>query len=240
MIKLKKSTLLLVGFLSFFMSCKKEVKKRSYSDHSNTAAAWESLMDPDKWRGFQQDSLPNNWHITDSLISFYGTELGQGGDIISVLTYANFELKWQWKISPQGNSGVFYHVIESSKYSGVSETAPEYQLIDDLNFPTPLEDWQKTGANYAMHIANSSKILKPVGTWNTSQIIFNKGQVSHYLNGKLIVSFSKNTNDWLSRKNSGKWKDYPDYGKANEGHLALQDHGSGVWFREVQIKNLGE
>ena len=91
-----------------------------------------------------------------------------------------------------------------------------------------------------MHIANDQKKLKAVGEWNSSRIVFNKGKVSHYLNGALIVSFDKFTPQWEALRNSGKWSDYPDYGKANKGHLALQDHGSGVWFREVKVKDLGD
>ena len=206
----------------------------------NKTEKWESLMDATKWRGYNQDSLPSNWQISDSLISCYGMAGDVGGDIISTRQYANFEFSWQWKISPEGNSGVFYHVVEDSIYHSPYQTAPEYQLLDDVGFPTPIEDWQKTGANYAMHEANAQKALKEVGQWNSSRIVFNKGEVSHFLNGALIVSFNKYTPQWQELRESGKWTDYPDYGKANTGYLALQDHGSGVWFKEVKIRDLGE
>jgi hypothetical protein len=77
--------------------------------HENDS--WESLMSPEKWRGYNQDTLPANWQISDSLISCFGMAGDVGGDIISTKMYENFELSWSWKISPEGNSGVFYHVI---------------------------------------------------------------------------------------------------------------------------------
>ena len=101
-----------------------------------------------------------------------------------------------------------------------------------------MEDWQKTGANYAMHLANDQKVLKPVGEWNSTRISFKQGKVTHWLNGKKIVTFDKFTEDWKTKRNSGKWTDYPDYGKANSGYLALQDHGAGVWFRKVRVRKL--
>ena len=225
------------------MSCK-EVKK-TQSDQSNillkaAEPEWESLMDASKWRAYNQNILPTNWSITDSLISCFGKAGDMGGDIISTQKYANFEFSWEWKISSEGNSGVFYHVIEDTIYHSPYQTAPEYQLLDDVDFPSPIEDWQKTGANYAMHPANDLKVLKAVGEWNSSSIIFDHGKVSHYLNGALIVSFDKFTPEWQALRGSGKWVDYPDYGKANTGFLGLQDHGSGVWFKEVKIKDLGD
>jgi hypothetical protein len=235
-------TTCLFAFL-LLMSCK-EVKK-TQSDQSNTllktaAPEWESLMDASKWRAYNQNLLPSNWSITDSLISCFGKAGDLGGDIISIQEYTNFEFSWEWKISLEGNSGVFYHVIEDTIYHSPYQTAPEYQLLDDVNFPSPIEDWQKTGANYAMHPANEKKVLKAVGEWNSSRIIFDHGKVSHYLNGALIVSFDKFTPEWQALRGSGKWVDYPDYGKANTGFLGLQDHGSGVWFKEVKIKDLGD
>jgi hypothetical protein len=232
----------LLAFL-LLISCK-EVKK-TQSDQSNTLLKvaepeWESLMDATKWRAYNQNILPTNWSITDSLISCFGKAGDMGGDIISTQKYANFEFSWEWKISSEGNSGVFYHVIEDTIYHSPYQTAPEYQLLDDVDFPSPIEDWQKTGANYAMHPANDQKVLKAVGEWNSSRIIFDHGKVSHYLNGALIVSFDKFTPEWQALRGSGKWVDYPDYGKANTGFLGLQDHGSGVWFKEVKIKDLGD
>jgi hypothetical protein len=112
-------------------------------------------------------------------------------------------------------------------------------LIDDLNFPEPLEDWQKTGANYAMHTSDLAKsLVKPAGEWNTSKIVFDNGHVEHWLNGTKIIEFEAWTEDWFARKNSGKWENAPEYGLARKGVICLQDHGSAAWFRNVKIKEL--
>jgi hypothetical protein len=44
--------------------------------------------------------------------------------------------------------------------------------------------------------------------------------------------------DWYERKEIGKWKDFPDYGKNKKGFIALQDHDSPLSFREIKIKKL--
>ena len=131
-----------------------------------------------------------------------------------------------------------YHVVEDKKYTAPYQTGPEYQMIDDVGFPQKLEDWQKTGADYAMNVANEKKKLKPVGEWNTSSIIFNKGHVEHWLNGQKIVEFQAWDDKWKKEKAEGKWKDYPDYGMAKTGLIALQDHGNKAYFKNIMIRIL--
>lgn len=203
---------------------------------------WVSLFDGktlNGWHGFNKTGAIPNWAIEDGAMVCLGAAAdAHGGDIVTDAEYENFELKWDWKITKGGNSGVMYHVIESKKYTAPYETGPEYQMIDDIGFPEKLEDWQKTGADYAMTTANEKKKLKPVGEWNSSRIVFNKGHVEHWLNGEKIVSFNAWDDTWKNKKETGKWKDYPDYGTAKKGHIALQDHGNKVYFKNIMIRVL--
>lgn len=205
--------------------------------------AWVSLFDGKSlkgWHGYDKNGAPvKNWAIEDgALVCLGAAKDAHGGDIVSDKQYANFEITWEWKLDKGSNSGVMYHVVESSKHKAPYETGPEYQMIDDINFPEKLEDWQKSGADYAMNVANSKKKLKPVGEWNTSKIIFNKGHVEHWLNGAKIVEFQAWTPEWTKKKTTGKWKDYPDYGSAKTGFIALQDHGNKAYYKNIKIRTL--
>ena len=133
---------------------------------------------------------------------------------------------------------MLYHVVENPAFKVPYVTGPEYQLIDDIGFPEKLEDWQKTAADYAMHLADTKKSLKPAGEWNTSRILFDNGHVEHWLNGEKVVEFEAWTDDWFRRKHSGKWENAPEYGLACTGVICLQDHGSAAWFRNMKIKEL--
>ena len=84
----------------------------------------------------------------------------------------------------------------------------------------------------------STKQLNPIGEWNSSKIVFTPEQVQYWLNGKKVVSFIPWSDDWKKKKNSGKWKDFPDYGKFKNGYIGLQDHASPIWFRNIKIKKL--
>ena len=232
-IKLTGIVCLIVLVVSFTNTHKKEATEKG---------KWISLFDGSSlkgWHGYNKTGAIANWEIEDGAMVCLGAAAdAHGGDIVSDKIFENFELKWDWKISREGNSGVMYHVVESNKYEAPYETGPEYQLIDDVNFPQKLEEWQKTGADYAMHLTNEKKKLKPIGEWNSSTIIFNKGHVEHWLNGEKIVAFQAWDADWEVKKKEGKWKDYPDYGVAKKGLIALQDHGNKAYFKNIMIKAL--
>lgn len=191
------------------------------------------------WHAFNKTGDIKNWMIEDSAMVCLGAAKdAHGGDIVSDKNYENFELSWQWKVTAGGNSGVMYHVIELPKYKTPYETGPEYQMIDDIGFPEKLEEWQKSGADYGMNLTNEKKKLMPVGEWNSSKIIFDKGHVEHWLNGEKIVEFTAWDEQWNKKKKEGKWKDFQDYGIAKTGKIALQDHGHKVYFKNIAITEL--
>lgn len=216
--------------------------KNNMLTEAEKAEGWKLLFDGktlDGWRDYNGDSLTAPWIVEDGCIRAKGSGSDASGYIVTDTVYENFELVWDWKIAEGGNSGMLYHVVENPKFKVPYVTGPEYQLIDDFGFPEPLEDWQKTAADYAMHVPDTSKtIIKPAGEWNTSKIVFDNGHVEHWLNGEKVVEFEAWTDDWFEKKNSGKWKDAPEYGLAHKGVICLQDHGSAAWFRNIKIKEL--
>lgn len=201
---------------------------------------WSLLFDGQslaQWRMYQ-DKPGNSWTIQDSSIYCKGSSTDKSdlrGDLITREQFEDFELEMDWKISPAGNSGLMYMVNENSKAAYMS--GPEYQMIDDEGFPEKLEDWQKTGANYAMNTA-TKQMAKPVGQWNHTRLVVNKGHVEHWLNGEKVVEYELWSDEWKASKVKGKWKDTPEYGMTKKGHIALQDHGSEAWFRNIRIRKL--
>lgn len=248
-----KNTLILLLVTLTLYTCKN--KSNTSSTPSNlseatTTSEWIYLFDgtsTEGWRAFNGDKLPDKWIIEDGMLTFntdkkIETEHQGGSDIIYASEeFENFELYLEWKIPEGGNSGVLYHLKEG--IGSMPEIGPEYQLLDDLKWEeinnATLEEWQKTGADYAMHVPdNDQKIVKPAGEWNTTRIIFTPDNVEHWLNGKKLLSFKPWSEDWYERKSQGKWKDSPNYGKFKSGYIGLQDHDSPLWFRNIKIKKL--
>jgi hypothetical protein len=222
------------------LACKSSNNQLTSMEQSE---GWELLLDGESlnnWKAYNAEGT-GTWLVEDGLLAASGTGSDSTGYIITEKQYDNFDLRFEWKIASEGNSGVLYHVIESEKFPTPYLTGPEYQLVDDTGFPSKLEEWQKTGADYAMYNPdNSKKNLKPVGEWNSSRIIFDNGHVEHWLNGGKIVGFEAWTDEWFELKNSGKWEFAPEYGLSGTGHISLQDHGSKIWFRNMKIKELPE
>jgi hypothetical protein len=189
------------------------------------------------WRTYQNKPA-DSWSVKDGIIYCKGSSSDKSdrrADLITINEFENFDLSLDWKISSQGNSGIMYMVTE--QYPTAYLSGPEYQIIDDKNFPEKLEDWQKTAANYAMHTAPGAH-PRPVGEWNNTRIIVSHGHVQHWLNGEKVVEYDLWTDDWNKRRAAGKWHDAPGYGMSKKGHIALQDHGSEAWFRNLKIKQL--
>lgn len=203
------------------------------------ADGWELLFDgktTEGWRGFKMEGMPAGWHVDDGCLITSGEGDDLRGDIITINQYEDFDLSLEWAISPGGNSGILFHILEGDSPSTYA-TGPEYQLIDDAGYPGKLEERQQTGANYAMHPANKDrKVLMKVGEFNSSRISVEKGHVTHWLNDEIIVEYDLWTDDWYRLVREGKWKDYPGYGLARKGHIGLQDHGSFIRFRNIKLK----
>lgn len=200
---------------------------------------WRLLFDgktTNGWRGYKQDKVKEGWQVIEGNLVALGKGGDLGGDIITVEQYEDFELYIEWAISDGGNSGIFFHVVERD-YPTVYATGPEYQLIDDNGFQEKLEEWQKTGANYAMHNAVNKKLM-PAGEFNISRIRVEDGIVEHWLNDEKVLEYELWTDEWKELVKNCKWKDYPGYGLARKGHIGLQDHGNNVKFRNIKIRDL--
>ena len=247
-----KQLITILLLFTLICSCKIEstMNREPISKTETKTDNWISLFDgtsTDGWRAYNGDALPEQWVIKEGALTFETEKKSEadhegGKDIIyAAEEFDNFELYLEWKLSEGGNSGIFYHLKEG--YSGPPEVSPEYQLLDDLKWEeinnAKLEEWQKTGADYAMHVPdNNQKIVKPAGDWNTSRIRFTPELVEHWLNGKKILSFVPWSKDWEERKSKGKWKDFPKYGTFKTGYIGLQDHDSPLWFKNIKIKKL--
>ncbi len=211
------------------------------------ADGWELLFDGETlngWRDFNGDTLSNAWTVVDGCIQAKGAGSDGSGYIVTEKEYENFIIDWDWKLTYGGNSGMIYHVVEDPYFKVPYVTGPEYQLIDNEGWeekyaPSKLQDWQKLGVDYAMHLpCADSMFVNPQGEWNNSRIVFDNGHVEHYLNGHKLLEFEAWTPEWFALKHSGKWKNAPEYGIATRGVICIQDHGDPASFRNIKIKEL--
>jgi hypothetical protein len=201
---------------------------------------WQLLFDGQDftgWHGFNMKGIPECWTIEDQCFTMNTTGSAESQDITTDKIYKNFAFTVEYKLTQAANSGVIYQVKEDTTYKFPYETGPEFQVIDHQNWPDKLEDWQINGANYAMY-PPVRKPYRAVGQWNRLFLVVNGNHVTQILNDEVVVEYEKYSEDWTKKRNSGKWTAYPDWGKFDEGHIDLQNHGTKVWYRNIKIKEL--
>ncbi len=198
------------------------------------AAGWRLLFDgrtTEGWRGYGADSMPAGWQVVEGAL----TRVAPAGDIITRETFRNFELTADWMVPPRGNSGIFYRAALGSE--AIYYSAPEYQVLDDAGHRDGRTLLTSAGSVYGLYPAIPG-VVRPAGEWNSARILVNGTQVEHWLNGRQLAAYELGSADWRQKVAASKFAQWPEYGKAAEGHIGLQDHGDRVAFRNLKIRIL--
>ena len=205
-----------------------------HDDTPPVTADWRVLFDGTStaaWRGYKMDSLPSGWRIADGAL----TRVSGGGDIVTRDQFANFELTLDWRVDAGGNSGIMFRVTEDSVATYMS--GPEMQVLDDAAHRDGQSRLTAAGANYALHAAPAG-VVKPAGEWNAVRLVVNGAHVEHWLNGVKLLEYELWTQEWEALVQASKFRQWPGYGRARAGHIALQDHGDRVSYRDIRIRVL--
>lgn len=199
------------------------------------AQGWRLLFDgetTDGWRGYMREDMPDGWRVEDGTL----TRAGRAGDIVTSERFSDFELSLEWRVEPGGNSGVLYRVVEGPEHT--YHSGPEMQVLDDAAHPDGRSPLTSAGSNYGLHPAPRG-VVRPAGEWNRTRIVVEGAHVEHWLNGEKVVEYELGSAAWEALVADSKFAQWPEYGRADEGHIALQDHGDRVWFRNIKIREIG-
>ena len=199
---------------------------------AETAAGWRLLFDGttlDGWRGFTTVEPPPSWKPVDGTL----LRVADGGDLMTVDQYADFELELEWKVPPAGNSGIMFRV--TGQGARTHETGPEMQVLDNAGHPDSKDPRTSAGANYALH-APVRDVTRPAGQWNAVRLVVKGAHVEHWMNGEKLLEYELWSADWEARVKASKFAAWPAYGRARRGHIVLQDHGDAVAFRNIRIR----
>jgi hypothetical protein len=202
--------------------------------------AWTPLFNGNSlsnWHDYGKNAPDNTWQVDSNTIHLVPKK-GEGGDLVTNDTYGNFDLKLQWKISKGGNSGILFYVQEdTSKYKESYFTGPEMQVLDNNGHPDAKIIKHRAGDLYDL-ITSKPETVKPVGEWNDVEIRSQDSTLTFWLNGTQVVTTKLWDDNWKKMVAGSKFKQWPDFGTFKEGHIALQNHGNEVWFRNIEIRKL--
>ena len=219
-----------------FLFCTAQTKKEK---------GWISLFDgvsTNGWHSYGKSAAGKAWKVEDGTIHLDGAakksyQTDGGGDLVTDNEFENFDLKLEWKISKNGNSGIIFYVHEDSSYKESWNTGMEMQVLDNDGHPDGKIHKHRAGDLYDL-IACTTETVKPVGEWNQVEMISKKGKLEFKLNGLTIVSTTLWDDNWKQLIAGSKFKNMPGFGSYHKGKIALQDHGNDVWFRNIIIKKL--
>jgi hypothetical protein len=212
---------------------------------TDAAAGWKHMTGSDavtRWRGFKQTAFPaKGWTVKDGVLSI--GKGGGGGDLVSVDTYADLELEFEFKLGEKSNSGIMWRVDESADHTFM--TGAEYQLLEDATFGAKPTDSHSCAAMYDLYSPAEGKTMKPAGEWNSGRLRLRNGVIQHWLNGSKVVEArlfgddGKPTKEWADKIANSKFKDWKGFGVLPKGMIAIQDHGdTDLAMRNVRARDL--
>lgn len=246
---MNRQTIMIWAAAGLLVACSPPKTEETKTTDTTTEAAvteeWISLFDGQTFNGWSKyggGEVGKAWKIENGelyldVANKDGWQTGDGGDIVTNEEFENFHFKYEWKIAPNGNSGVIFLVHESPEYQYPWQTGPEMQVLDNAGHPDAKIISHRAGDLYDL-IVSSEETVKPAGEWNQAEIVINQGKLDFYLNGVNIVSTQLFTPEWEALIAKSKFKDMPGFGKYKKGKIALQDHGDVVHYRNLMIKRL--
>lgn len=194
----------------------------------------------DGWTAVGKTTLPEQgWVVEDGAIIANKAGSARGGDLITKNEYGEFDLQFEYKLSKGANSGVkyFFH-----KY-GTSWLGCEYQAIDEENHPEKdhLTGVHQTASLYDIYETQIKAPVKPYGEWNKGRILSKGSKVTHFLNGKKVLTYDRMGQEFKEAVKKSKFKDaVPTFGTIDKGYILLQDHQDEVYFKNIKIKDLSK
>jgi len=213
---------------------------------------WRLLFDGesfDGWKALGRESIPNDlWEIQDGTIHKINTgeveslpdgRPAEGGDLMTEETFLDYELYFEWRVEPSGNTGLKYNVSEEiSLEHGVSALGFEYQLGDDRSFTEENKASHRVGAVYDLFPTKDRIEINPTEEFNQSRLIVDGNHVEHWLNGDKILEYELGSKELDSAYRVSKFNVIPDFHKKRKAHLVLQNHKDAAWFRNIKIREI--
>jgi hypothetical protein len=178
-----------------------------------------------EWTGNTVD-----YTIKDGTITLIPSK-GSGGKIYTKNEYDDFIIRFDFMLTPGANNGLG---IRTPLTGDAAYVGMELQILDNEDpIYRDLQSWQYHGSVYGV-IPAKRGFLKPVGEWNTQEVIAQGDKIKITLNGEVILDGNIRE---AAKNGTIDEKEHP--GLFNKkGHIGFLGHGDEVKFCNIRIKEL--
>lgn len=180
----------------------------------------------DGWTGNK-----TQYKVVEGVIVVDPEASGSSGNLYTEKEYSNFNFRFEFLLTPGANNGLGIRAPLSgdAAYSGV-----ELQILDNTaSIYANLKPYQYHGSLYGVAPAERGH-LKPVGEWNSQEVIIKGDRYQVILNGTKILDVDARD---AIKNGAMDGKEHPGL-KRKKGHIGFLGHGSEVRFRNIRIKEL--
>jgi hypothetical protein len=237
-----------VVLTALFYSCGPSGKTMGYNKLSREQKdnGWELLFNGRNTKGWHRyggGSIDSVWGVKDGMLFLdidkkKNANVRGDWDIVTEHEYDNFHLQLEWMITQKGNSGVIFYIYEDKqKHNWPWETGPEMQVLDNAGHPDAKFQKHRAGDLYDI-LPCVIETVKPAGEWNQAEIKSENGKLELILNGEVVVSTTMWDDNWRKLIAGSKFRNMAGFGTYKQGRIGLQDHGDGVFYRNIRIRKL--
>lgn len=190
-------------------------------DSAERVAGFKPLFNGQDLTGWKHHGKSGTFVVSDGVLVGERTSRDLAYYIETDREYGDYELRLQYKIVKDGNSGVFIRIPAEG---WPSHAGMEIQLLDDAAKRGQTPTVKDTGSIYRL-VAPKSFSSRPAGEWNDLWVLCDGDRVKITLNGDLLLDTSMADHE--------KLKDRP-----RKGFIGLSAHSGPVRFRHLRLREL--
>lgn len=190
-----------------------------------TEVGYRSLFNGVDLTGWQGAGEPAEkcWQVRNRLLQCTGAA---GPWLRSAAEFGDFNLRLDYQVSAEGNSGVYVRVPADGNHHRENDQSPpagfEVQILDDAAPKhKDLKDYQYSASVYDIAGA-TRRVSKRPGEWNTLEIDARNQEITITHNGVMVVEVSAETFPLIKLRETN-------------GFLGLQNHSTLVSFRNLRV-----
>jgi hypothetical protein len=183
------------------------------------------------WRGYGKQEFPQAaWSVDGNVL--HAVAGGEKIDLISRERFGDFVLLFDWRLPRGGSTAVLGRVDEAA--GPAAHTGPALQLLDDEHHPDGSDALTSCGALYGV-MAPWRDHRRGANTYHSARIVMSGMTIEYWIDDHQVIGCNLASEDLRQRIARSRFRDYPQFARASDGHIVLQHRGTEAWFRRLRL-----